>query len=113
MYITRFSCSPSLLGSHFELSRSAIQKQIEKPPPRPPKPGSVSSQYPHSYAFGAKRRMFDKGPDVSIVCHYFCDLKGKRKDWCEKILSCISNNRNEILRVDIFFKLVTRAADER
>lgn len=60
---------PSLLGSHFELSRSAIQKQIEKPPPRPPKPGSVSSQYPHSYAFGAKRRMFDKGPDLPEQHH--------------------------------------------
>ena len=51
-----------------DLSNLHGVKTPEKPPPTTPsqKPGATGiTHFPHSYAFGAKRRMFDKGPDVS------------------------------------------------
>ena len=51
-----------------DLSNLPGVKTPEKPPPTTPsqKPSATGlTHFPHSYAFGAKRRMFDKGPDVS------------------------------------------------
>ncbi|CAB3987511.1 regulatory-associated of mTOR-like [Paramuricea clavata] len=51
-----------------DLSNLLGVKSPEKPPPTTPsqKPAGATgfTHFPHSYAFGAKRRMFDKGPDL-------------------------------------------------
>ena len=56
-----------------DLSNVPAVKHPEKPPSTTPsqKPSATGlTHYPHSYAFGAKRRMFDKGPDVSVFNCY-------------------------------------------
>ena len=70
MYKISHSLSrPFAVSAGQDGSNLTATKTAEKPPAAAmasQKPSATGiTNYPHSYAFGAKRRIFDKGPDVS------------------------------------------------
>ena len=72
---------PSAFTPLKDLSSVTGVKTPEKASPTTPSQKSTGlTHYPHSYAFGAKRRMFDKGPDVSVKLFFITGFTFLNRD---------------------------------